>query len=126
MIRRPPRSTLFPYTTLFRSRPGAEDDFLPPLAAQHHEPGPLLLDEGCRVGNALGEERLHPRQHLFRRQRDDGRVDHGRRRMAIPVGWRGTGALATRAFVVRSMTSTPPGSAPTLSSEMKANLPSGA
>src|SRR3712207_7813694 len=28
MIRRPPRSTLFPYTTLFRSRVGA-----PPLAA---------------------------------------------------------------------------------------------
>src|SRR3989454_8413102 len=27
MIRRPPRSTLFPYTTLFRS-------------ARHHEPGP--------------------------------------------------------------------------------------
>src|SRR5256884_9362914 len=25
MIRRPPRSTLFPYTTLFRSRPAAED-----------------------------------------------------------------------------------------------------
>src|SRR2546425_5314041 len=24
MIRRPPRSTLFPYTTLFRSQPGAE------------------------------------------------------------------------------------------------------
>src|SRR5256885_13770860 len=24
MIRRPPRSTLFPYTTLFRSEPGAE------------------------------------------------------------------------------------------------------
>src|SRR2546430_7141949 len=27
MIRRPPRSTLFPYTTLFRSRPRAPDDF---------------------------------------------------------------------------------------------------
>src|SRR5256885_8382737 len=26
MIRRPPRSTLFPYTTLFRSRQGAADD----------------------------------------------------------------------------------------------------
>src|SRR5256885_11407996 len=26
MIRRPPRSTLFPYTTLFRSRPPAERD----------------------------------------------------------------------------------------------------
>src|SRR3712207_7314290 len=25
MIRRPPRSTLFPYTTLFRSRPAAPD-----------------------------------------------------------------------------------------------------
>src|SRR2546430_13056052 len=25
MIRRPPRSTLFPYTTLFRSQAGAED-----------------------------------------------------------------------------------------------------
>src|SRR5947208_13343033 len=31
MIRRPPRSTLFPYTTLFRSR-GAED----PLALREH------------------------------------------------------------------------------------------
>src|SRR2546430_13887985 len=26
MIRRPPRSTLFPYTTLFRSHPGGPDD----------------------------------------------------------------------------------------------------
>src|SRR5256885_10181165 len=26
MIRRPPRSTLFPYTTLFRSEEGARDD----------------------------------------------------------------------------------------------------
>src|SRR3989441_12152336 len=30
MIRRPPRSTLFPYTTLFRSRTeGARDDLVP-------------------------------------------------------------------------------------------------
>src|SRR2546421_3052072 len=28
MIRRPPRSTLFPYTTLFRSRPCPEDELL--------------------------------------------------------------------------------------------------
>src|SRR3712207_7034649 len=28
MIRRPPRSTLFPYTTLFRSRPGVTPDQL--------------------------------------------------------------------------------------------------
>src|SRR3712207_7071703 len=32
MIRRPPRSTLFPYTTLFRSSRGQHDrDLLPPL-----------------------------------------------------------------------------------------------
>src|SRR3712207_8531505 len=29
MIRRPPRSTLFPYTTLFRSRSPLEDEHLP-------------------------------------------------------------------------------------------------
>src|SRR2546430_8116959 len=31
MIRRPPRSTLFPYTTLFRSSPLAGDGLLDPL-----------------------------------------------------------------------------------------------
>src|SRR5256886_4042498 len=30
MIRRPPRSTLFPYTTLFRSRPGVGIPTTPP------------------------------------------------------------------------------------------------
>src|SRR2546426_9156699 len=33
MIRRPPRSTLFPYTTLFRSRPGTSDARSPTTAA---------------------------------------------------------------------------------------------
>src|SRR5438552_11133969 len=40
MIRRPPRSTLFPYTTLFRSfdRFAAQEARVPHLAAiQHHE-----------------------------------------------------------------------------------------
>src|SRR2546425_8573822 len=32
MIRRPPRSTLFPYTTLFRSRPGNHPDRIHVLA----------------------------------------------------------------------------------------------
>src|SRR3712207_7209724 len=35
MIRRPPRSTLFPYTTLFRSRPGEPDEH--PLAVGAHD-----------------------------------------------------------------------------------------
>src|SRR2546430_3620044 len=37
MIRRPPRSTLFPYTTLFRSREN-EEDFR--LVREHHHPLP--------------------------------------------------------------------------------------
>src|SRR2546430_4003476 len=36
MIRRPPRSTLFPYTTLFRSLAGADHD------RQDLAPGPVL------------------------------------------------------------------------------------
>src|SRR6266571_5001719 len=39
MIRRPPRSTLFPYTTLFRSRPRAP----PPGPAPRTEPVPRAL-----------------------------------------------------------------------------------
>src|SRR2546422_5583744 len=37
MIRRPPRSTLFPYTTLFRSEPPEHD-----LVSQEREQGPGL------------------------------------------------------------------------------------
>src|SRR3712207_7368664 len=40
MIRRPPRSTLFPYTTLFRSRRADQDVALPrPSVEQRGEPG---------------------------------------------------------------------------------------
>src|SRR3712207_9247460 len=41
MIRRPPRSTLFPYTTLFRSEVHAEQD-LRPVARQRHRAGKCL------------------------------------------------------------------------------------
>src|SRR3712207_8109986 len=60
MIRRPPRSTLFPYTTLFRSEPAVE-------------PGEPEL------------QRLHlPRQLLLRRadRRDGARVRELRRAVA--------------------------------------------
>src|SRR5229473_5538083 len=42
MIRRPPRSTLFPYTTLFRARghPGAA-----PAARRRHRPGAVRSEE---------------------------------------------------------------------------------
>src|SRR3989440_8860275 len=43
MIRRPPRSTLFPYTTLFRSRLELHDRLLPVGAAALEAPHPLEL-----------------------------------------------------------------------------------
>src|SRR5438034_10297272 len=39
MIRRPPRSTLFPYTTLFRSLRGVALDLLRPAVPAHHVAG---------------------------------------------------------------------------------------
>src|SRR2546423_15000638 len=71
MIRRPPRSTLFPYTTLFRSEP-----------AQVSAPEPVRDPEPLHQRNAaaLG---AHPRNH-------DG--DH-----AGPRAPRGRGAAAVRA-----------------------------
>src|SRR5256884_2841257 len=48
MIRRPPRSTLFPYTTLFRSR-----DFLWPMVKGRK------FDSACEVWNLLTRVRGH-------------------------------------------------------------------
>src|SRR3712207_8177673 len=39
MIRRPPRSTLFPYTTLFRSHRQSRDPLAPDLDVAHGEQG---------------------------------------------------------------------------------------
>src|SRR3712207_7147735 len=59
MIRRPPRSTLFPYTTLFRS---LRD--LAVLHQQHRERVPLVgeLAEDARVGRRPGGRALQHRQ----------------------------------------------------------------
>src|SRR2546422_7894655 len=50
MIRRPPRSTLFPYTTLFRSqrRPPERGDFLAPWKGARVRPG----TSGCTESHA--------------------------------------------------------------------------
>src|SRR5256885_11187494 len=59
MIRRPPRSTLFPYTTLFRSvseRPPALEDLLPDGAR-------VLLAAPHLVGQILRPDRRPLREH---------------------------------------------------------------
>src|SRR5438876_4979158 len=48
MIRRPPRSTLFPYTTLFRSPDGAE---------QHHAVNPVAYQRRLHGRGRCGVER---------------------------------------------------------------------
>src|SRR2546430_3762842 len=89
MIRRPPRSTLFPYTTLFRSRHGqAVDD---PLAARvdprregpslgkHHVPEDRLLVRERRERNELELVHEHRRAitlgPIGRRETDQGQHD---------------------------------------------------
>src|SRR5258708_24352456 len=55
MIRRPPRSTLFPYTTLFRS-PGSRP-LVPPVWV-HKTPRYMeAARQKARVGNVLSHER---------------------------------------------------------------------
>src|SRR5262245_64687724 len=54
MIRRPPRSTLFPYTTLFRSQVGP-DQKRPALAGELQKRG-LSLDQCAFVGDDLRSE----------------------------------------------------------------------
>src|SRR3712207_8710096 len=57
MIRRPPRSTLFPYTTLFRSEPVGRADHLRQRRAA--EGADQELQAPVRAA-----QRLHPRRHV--------------------------------------------------------------
>src|SRR3712207_8399522 len=66
MIRRPPRSTLFPYTTLFRSEPR-----LPPDAARDALPRQRGVPGGGAGGAARGPGGADA--HLHARPEDDGR-----------------------------------------------------
>src|SRR2546430_7745005 len=57
MIRRPPRSTLFPYTTLFRSYDpfvklmGGESAHRQLIDQAQLQPGQRILEIGCGTGN---------------------------------------------------------------------------
>src|SRR3712207_7979602 len=85
MIRRPPRSTLFPYTTLFRS-------------------GPQLAHELQALGRALRAARLH--EHLAQVLVDADRGVAGRVRAArdpaldLPRSEEHTSELQSRQYLV--------------------------
>src|SRR5260370_36971914 len=58
MIRRPPRSTLFPYTTLFRSNGSLAGRSNPEMALIEQEIDSMLLElnrEGCAFGDFLND-----------------------------------------------------------------------
>src|SRR3712207_8345811 len=63
MIRRPPRSTLFPYTTLFRSR------------AQRHQRGELELERRRRRGEQLEDAEAGGGAHEQPRAHPPARAD---------------------------------------------------
>src|SRR3712207_8639009 len=78
MIRRPPRSTLFPYTTLFRSLPGAVQSDAHALDALP------LLRRPARVGCRGG------------RRRRGGARDAAHLRRVLPLHGMRAGVLADR------------------------------
>src|SRR4051794_41337146 len=68
MIRRPPRSTLFPYTTLFRSRvpeavPVRADSGQPPPVAEKRARS-VVYCEPDQVGDEEERGRAHSRQRI--------------------------------------------------------------
>src|SRR5438309_6741726 len=80
MIRRPPRSTLFPYTTLFRSEhDGVGDE----IACQH--PGGLLVAGGEAARDVRqGDVRHGGVEDLHERRQHHGDRDHPGRRRGAP------------------------------------------
>src|SRR5258708_20575441 len=73
MIRRPPRSTLFPYTTLFRSRARHRERFA------FHSRGPQRRPSAARPGRrgAVAGARGHPEHvSLPHRRRPDRSEEH--------------------------------------------------
>src|SRR3712207_7294901 len=53
MIRRPPRSTLFPYTTLFRSAEGHEQQDIADHIADYHRRQVGKTADNLRIGDQL-------------------------------------------------------------------------
>src|SRR3712207_8672228 len=66
MIRRPPRSTLFPYTTLFRSDQGAVTSAGPGHVDLERKSGGALLAGGQRGGFNMGLAGQLPSWHQQR------------------------------------------------------------
>src|SRR3712207_7741959 len=79
MIRRPPRSTLFPYTTLFRSRPKRQEG-ISFLLIDMRSPGitvrPIrLMDGGHEVNEVFFDDVRVPLENRVHEENDGWTVD---------------------------------------------------
>src|SRR3712207_7055664 len=85
MIRRPPRSTLFPYTTLFRSARAARRGAVHAVVAQRHQHG------AARRGERAVAAVLEP---------DDVAVERGGRIQVVHRSEEHTSELQSRQYLV--------------------------
>src|SRR3712207_6975881 len=84
MIRRPPRSTLFPYTTLFRSGPVQRDAQVPSPAAERpprHHPGVMVGDHD----HLLGVRQVDPDDRVRHRDRKSTRLNSSHANISYAV-----------------------------------------
>src|SRR2546425_7081163 len=91
MIRRPPRSTLFPYTTLFRSLIGLHDHLVRPTAVGEIRTKALL------DGRPTLPDLPHPHPHLHPTVGEDARE---RGRVALLRSEEHTSELQSLAYLV--------------------------
>src|SRR2546427_5567844 len=86
MIRRPPRSTLFPYTTLFRSRPGGTREPAAFPLGGRARPRARLLARLARV-RVRHQRRadLRLRSYLARRDRKSTRLNSSHSQISYAV-----------------------------------------
>src|SRR2546430_4341565 len=80
MIRRPPRSTLFPYTTLFRSHVGPEERQALPLYLDFQEPWRSGGSDGDRKSTRLNSSHSQNSYAVFCLEKKKGRAPGRRRR----------------------------------------------
>src|SRR3712207_7157247 len=73
MIRRPPRSTLFPYTTLFRSRAAAAANALPFIERLPEGLGSVVGERGVKL--SVGEKQRLSSARAIERERKSTRLN---------------------------------------------------
>src|SRR3712207_7018098 len=83
MIRRPPRSTLFPYTTLFRSGPGADDETASIVAEQ--ESGPQLKAAAAQAAAQINQEKGQHAQKAAQTDRKSTRLNSSHANISYAV-----------------------------------------